>query len=158
LVIHKIGLLTPNYDLPDFCDDQQPVNEVTKQFHAFQVAYSERRESQIAPLYVFTFFGFTTSLPMETIVLQETDQDFLEVIDKARPHVVILDYRLSGEDSQQVCREIKKRYPHLPVLAMSCNSNINEVYDQHGFDGYIPKPFDLEELYAVLRRYIPPLA
>jgi DNA-binding response OmpR family regulator len=87
--------------------------------------------------------------------LGEADEDFLEVIDKARPHVVMLDFRLSGEECKQVCREIKKRYPHLPVLALSCNSNINELYSKAGFDGYIEKPFDLDQLYRTLRRYIP---
>ena len=38
---------------------------------------------------------------------------------------------------------------------MSCNYNINEVYDQQGFDDYIAKPFDLDVLYATLRKYIP---
>lgn len=87
--------------------------------------------------------------------LPDCDPDFLEVIDQARPHVVMLDYRLSGEECQRLCREIKTRYPHLPVVAMSCNNNINEVYDQYGFDDYIPKPFDLAHLYAVLRKHIP---
>jgi DNA-binding response OmpR family regulator len=117
---------------------------------------------------------------METIVIQETDQDILEVlyaalelegfnvyalleadrdflqlIDKARPHVVMLDFRFSGEGSKLVCREIKKRYPHLPVLALSCNSNIQSVYGKAGFDDYIAKPFDLDRLYRILRKYIP---
>lgn len=117
---------------------------------------------------------------METIVIQETDRDilevlyaalemegfrvyalppdhpdFLEVIDRPRPHVVVLDYRMSGEDCRALCCEIKARYPHLPVVAMSCNSNIHEVYDRQGFDDYIPKPFDLDQLYAVLRKYVP---
>jgi DNA-binding response OmpR family regulator len=117
---------------------------------------------------------------METIVIQDTDQDildilyfalkaegfqvyalndtgpeFLELIEKAKPHVVALDYRLSGEDCTRLCREIKQRYPHLPVLALSCNTNINEVYSQFGFDGYIPKPFDLDLLYRILRKHIP---
>jgi CheY-like chemotaxis protein len=67
----------------------------------------------------------------------------------------MLDYRLSGEQCIQYCRKIKKRYPHLPVLALSCNSNIHEVYSQSGFDGYIEKPFDLDLLYRILRTYIP---
>lgn len=116
---------------------------------------------------------------METVVIQETDQDvlevlyaalelegfrvyalpgadldFLEVIEQARPHAVILDYRFTGEECITLCRAIKARFPHLPVVAMSCNSNIHEVYDRHGFDDYIPKPFDLDLLYEVLRRYI----
>ena len=117
---------------------------------------------------------------METIVIQDTDQDvlevlyaaleiegfnvyalpgyepdYLQVIDKARPHVVMLDFRLNGEECKALCREIKARYPHLPVVAMSCNSNINEVYDRHGFDDYLEKPFDLDNLYRVLRKHIP---
>jgi DNA-binding response OmpR family regulator len=117
---------------------------------------------------------------METIIIQDTDQDildilyvalemagfqvyalsdigpdFLQLVEKAKPHVVAIDYRLSGEDAKRCCREIKERYPHLPVLALSCNSNINETYNESGFDGYIPKPFDLDLLYRILREHIP---
>lgn len=98
-----------------------------------------------------------TALELEgfrVYALPEADPGFLEVIEKARPHVVILDYRLSGENCKKFCREIKARYPHLPVVAMSCNNNIHEVYDQHGFDDYIPKPFDLDLLYRVLRKHV----
>jgi DNA-binding NtrC family response regulator len=87
--------------------------------------------------------------------LLEADSDFLHLIDKARPHVVMLDFRFSGEEARHVCLEIKKRYPHLPVLALSCNSNINEIYSKAGFDDYITKPFDLDQLYGILRKYIP---
>jgi DNA-binding NtrC family response regulator len=117
---------------------------------------------------------------METIIIQDTEKDILDilttalelehfkvftvmddetnllgVIAKLRPHVVVLDYRLDGKDCIRICREIKAHYPHLPVVAMSCNSNINQVYDQYGFDDYIEKPFDLDHLYQVLRKHIP---
>ncbi len=117
---------------------------------------------------------------MATIIVQETDSDvldiltyaleqggfnvypllnckenFLEVIEQTKPHVVILDFKLKGEESLRFLHEIKVRYPHLPVIASSCNSNINEEYDKAGFDGYIPKPFDMDELYVTLRKHIP---
>lgn len=117
---------------------------------------------------------------METIIIQETDQDilyiltvaleyegfqvysvlgydsnFLELIEETRPHVVMLDYRLNGEQSQDVCRRIKAKYPHLPVVALSCNANINHEYSKFGFDDYIKKPFDLDVLYGILRKHIP---
>jgi DNA-binding response OmpR family regulator len=87
--------------------------------------------------------------------LLEADRDFLGLIDKARPHLVMLDFRFSGEECMEVCQEIKQRYPHLPVLALSCNSNIQSIYTKAGFDDYITKPFDLEQLYGILRKYIP---
>lgn len=117
---------------------------------------------------------------METIIIQDTEKDILDIlatalelenfkvftvidnetnllgmIAKLRPHIVMLDYRLEGLDCIRICREIKASHPHLPVVAMSCNSNINEVYDRNGFDDYIEKPFDLDYLYEVLRKHIP---
>ena len=83
------------------------------------------------------------------------DSNFLELIDELRPHVVMLDFRLDGTICIDICRKIKARYPHLPVIALSCNSNIHDVYDRYGFDDYIPKPFDLDNLYAILRKHIP---
>jgi len=83
------------------------------------------------------------------------EDDFLGTIEKTKPHVVMLDYRLTGKSCVDVLRNIRVKYPHLPVIATSCNTNINEVYDKHGFDDYIDKPFDIEVLYDTLRRHIP---
>jgi DNA-binding NtrC family response regulator len=128
-----------------------------------------------------SLFGFVKKENvMETIIIQDTDKDILDILTAAlelehfkvftvmddetnllgmiarhRPHVIVLDYRLDGKECIRICREIKVRYPHLPVVAMSCNSNINEVYDRDGFDDYIEKPFDLDYLYEVLRKHIP---
>lgn len=117
---------------------------------------------------------------METIIVQETDSDvldvisyalvaggfnvypllscdenFIDIIEKTKPHVVMLDFKLGGNECLRVLREIKIKYPHLPVIAASCNSNINKAYDQVGFDDYIPKPFDIDVLYHTLRKHIP---
>ena len=102
----------------------------------------------------------TLALQMEgfsVFPLLDCGEDFLELIEEVRPHVVVLDYKLDGKRSIEICHLIKARFPHLPVLALSCNSNINEEYDRFGFDGYIKKPFDLDLLYRVLRTHIPKL-
>ena len=67
----------------------------------------------------------------------------------------MLDYPLHGERSLLVCQHIKEKYPHLPVIASSCNYNIHQEYNKFGFDGYIEKPFDLDLLYQILRKHIP---
>lgn len=91
----------------------------------------------------------------EVFALTEADGNFLELIDQARPHVVILNYEFTDLTCIQLCHRIKEKYPHLPVLALSCNYNINQEYHKYGFDGYIEKPFDLELLYLILRKHIP---
>ncbi|MDB5135599.1 MAG: response regulator receiver [Mucilaginibacter sp.] len=120
---------------------------------------------------------------METIVVQETDKEVLEVltialqmegfkvfasqnldknildlVEKQKPHVVMLDYRLKGDAAIEMCKLIRKKYPYLPVIALSCNSNIHNIYSQQGFADYIEKPFDLDLLYAVLRKHISKLS
>lgn len=86
--------------------------------------------------------------------IMDFDDDFLSLIEKLRPHVVMLDYPLHGERCLETCQRIKQEYPHLPVIASSCNNNIHQEYNKLGFDGYIEKPFDLDLLYRILRKHI----
>lgn len=67
----------------------------------------------------------------------------------------MLDFRLDGKMCLTILEKIKAKYPHLPVIAMGCNHNINDEYSIFGFDDYIAKPFDLDHLYLTLRKYIP---
>jgi len=100
----------------------------------------------------------TIALQMENFQVYsvlEFDSNFMDMIAELRPHVIMLDYKLDGKHCIEICHQIKAVYPHLPVIAMSCNSNINNEYDKFGFDDYIPKPFDLDHLYSILRKHIP---
>jgi len=115
----------------------------------------------------------------EKIVLQETDEavmealrlalelegfvvfpladdsgDFVDYIERLRPHVIMLDYKLDGHICIVMCQRIKEKFPYLPVIAMSCNSNIHEEYNKVGFDAYLEKPFDLDLLYHIVRKHI----
>jgi DNA-binding response OmpR family regulator len=91
----------------------------------------------------------------QVYAILDDQANFLELIDQLRPHVIMLDFRLSGATCISLCNEIKVKYPHLPVLALSCNNNIHVEYNKYGFDGYIKKPFDLDVLYGILRKHIP---
>jgi DNA-binding response OmpR family regulator len=80
--------------------------------------------------------------------------DLIDYIDQVRPHIIMLDYKLDGHICIDMCHRIKEKFPHLPVIAMSCNCNIHEEYNKVGFDAYIEKPFDLDRLYHIVRKYI----
>jgi DNA-binding response OmpR family regulator len=91
----------------------------------------------------------------KAIPIVHCDDDVIDIIDKARPHVVMLDVKLDGKDCIDICHKIKAKYPHLPVIALSCNVNIHEQYASGGFDAYIKKTFDLDLLYRILRQHLP---
>ncbi|MDP9046670.1 MAG: response regulator [Bacteroidota bacterium] len=92
---------------------------------------------------------------LSVVPIKSCSEDFLTLIDKHRPHAILLEYFLDGANCIESCRQIKSIYPRLPVIALSCNNHINELYEQGGFDDYIRKPFDLAVLYKVLRKQIP---
>lgn len=87
-------------------------------------------------------------------LVKDCEANFLAIIKQVNPDVVILDYRLDGKKSIEILKTIKGPYQMLPVIAISCNNNINTVAYALGFDGYIEKPFDLDLLYRVLRSHI----
>jgi CheY-like chemotaxis protein len=100
-------------------------------------------------------------LRLVTIVLEEMGcqtlavpdaETALEVLAHHIPDLVLADVRLPGMDGIELARRLK-RDPSLartPVLLMSA---YGEPADHDG-DGFLPKPFDLEELAYFLARYM----
>lgn len=80
-------------------------------------------------------------------------KDVVSLINVFNPHLILLDFRLSGEESVSVCTAIKQGFPSLPVVALSCNHDIQTEYARAGFDDYIFKPFDIDHLFTVLGKY-----
>ena len=96
------------------------------------------------------------ALEMENFVtfgICDGNADFLQLIQIVKPDLLLFGFTLTGKYSIAWCRAIKLLYPHLPILALSCNNNIGEVYSDCGFDDCISKPFNLEELYASVKKH-----
>ncbi len=74
------------------------------------------------------------------------------------PDVVVLDLMLPKMDGLAVCREIKDKAPHLPILMLTARDDVSDIVVglEMGADDYITKPFAFRELEAriksVLRR------
>lgn len=96
-----------------------------------------------------------TEAGFEVYATDHLSADFLDIIAAKQPNVVMLDYKLRGQEAINVCNQIKQRLPHLPIIALSCNYNIDQEYRQHGFDDFIRKPFDIDLLVRIIRKHIP---
>ena len=88
--------------------------------------------------------GFTVSMTADCDAMIEKIYSF-------HPEVVLLDYKISGKKSVETCRQIKKAFPNLPVIALSCNPMIPQVYKLAGFDDYIEKPFELDRFISMMK-------
>lgn len=71
----------------------------------------------------------------------------------AAPAAVVLDLRLPGMSGRDVCRQIKKESPAMPVIVLSAATDVMDkvVLLELGADDYVTKPFSPRELLARLR-------
>ncbi|GAA4922068.1 response regulator [Mucilaginibacter defluvii] len=72
----------------------------------------------------------------------------LPLINDFKPDLVILDYRVSGMNGGEICRQIKNHpeYGDIPVIIFSAYINSGGELNAYGCDAIINKPFDLGEL------------
>jgi DNA-binding response OmpR family regulator len=99
----------------------------------------------------------TVALQMEgfqVLGLTDYSDNALEMIRRHRPKLVLLDCRLSNYSGKQICHWIKSHFRNLPVIALSCDNHIDEHYRELGLDDYLKKPFDLDQLYQVVRKQL----
>jgi DNA-binding response OmpR family regulator len=77
----------------------------------------------------------------------------VEAFRAAPPSLVVLDLRLPGMPGPDVCRELKKAAPHLPVIVLSAKTDITDkvLLLEFGADDYVTKPFSPRELLARVR-------
>jgi putative two-component system response regulator len=83
-------------------------------------------------------------------------EDAIEVIEKAEPHLIVLDLMMPRLDGYGVMEEVRRVRPDLPVLMLSALSRDEPVWKawQSGIDWYMTKPFDLDELVKAAHRLL----
>ncbi|MDH3209555.1 MAG: response regulator transcription factor [Burkholderiaceae bacterium] len=77
----------------------------------------------------------------------------MRVIDAQQFDLVLLDLMLPGADGWDVCRHIRARRDHLPLMILSARSaEAHRVLGlELGADDYLPKPFSMLEMVARVR-------
>jgi CheY-like chemotaxis protein len=79
-------------------------------------------------------------------------RDALQKIEHRRPDVVLLDYQLPGMDGVQIAREIRGRgdLTDVKIVGMTAAGRMRRVCEEMQADGCLGKPFDLDDLIAVV--------
>ena len=74
---------------------------------------------------------------------------------REKPDIIFLDIWVSGMDGNIICRRIKedKDLKHIPVIMFSANGNTKKIATECGADGFLPKPFELDELLDMINKY-----
>jgi two-component system nitrogen regulation response regulator NtrX len=83
-----------------------------------------------------------------------TDNDDLKGQLDPRPDLIVLDLRLTRGSADQILQTVRARgLGDVPVVLLSAAGDLAERADELGVNAYVAKPFELEELLVVVRRF-----
>ncbi len=109
----------------------------------------DEESMQILLSYVLKSKGFTVDLATNgndaITLLQTTEFDLL-----------CSDIMLPELNGIEVCAYARKKYPHLPIIVISSKSQEKEIETalKVGANDYITKPFDVDYLLQIIKKYL----
>jgi CheY-like chemotaxis protein len=82
-------------------------------------------------------------------------KNILNNISDIRPDLILLDVMLNGMDGREICKAIKSdaAFNPIPIIMISASHNLQNFNILPGPpNGFIPKPFDIDNLVHVINR------
>lgn len=94
------------------------------------------------------------------VVIAENGKEAIKEFDKTDFHLVLLDLQMPEMDGFEVASyirshpDIKKR--NMPIIALTASSliDVKQQLDEVGMDDFIPKPFNPDNLYAKIIKFL----
>lgn len=90
----------------------------------------------------------------------ETADKALARLKRERPAVIITDIRMPGTDGLALLEQVHADHPQVPVIVMTAYADLDRAVAafQGGAFEYLPKPFDVDEAVAIVRRALAKVA
>jgi DNA-binding NarL/FixJ family response regulator len=93
-----------------------------------------------------------------SVVMSENGQNALAMVSQHQPHLIVTDVTMPQMDGYELIRQVRRQpaFRLLPVIFLTARTNTDERIKgyQLGCDAYLPKPFELNELTAVVRNLL----
>ena len=83
----------------------------------------------------------------------DSGAEALRLVEKLKPHVVLLDFRLNDLDGSAICRQITARHPEIPVIILTAylDDDILQGSLKAGARGFVLKNVDAFDLVRTIR-------
>jgi DNA-binding NarL/FixJ family response regulator len=93
-----------------------------------------------------------------SVIVAEDGQQALSMIETYHPHVLVTDINMPRMDGYELVRKVRQQpsFRLLPVVFLTERTSTEERIKgyQSGCDLYLPKPFEMEELGAIIRNLL----
>lgn len=87
------------------------------------------------------------------VVSAISGQEALEAVARRQPAVILLDMRMPVMDGWAVARALHAQGINVPIVVMTAAESAKRWADEVGAEGFLAKPFGLDELLAVVERF-----
>ena len=85
------------------------------------------------------------------VIKCDNQESVKELMSTEKVDIVIMDYWLSDGKADDVIIETKKKYPEVPILVVSADTNLDEVVKKLEVKDYLKKPFDIIEFQSKIK-------
>lgn len=89
-------------------------------------------------------------------VITTLDGEKIYEMYEQHPDLVFLDIWMSGVNGNTVCRKLKDddKTKAVPIIIFSANRDTEEIAMECGADGFLSKPFEINELLDIVKKYL----
>jgi DNA-binding response OmpR family regulator len=99
-------------------------------------------------LFVVTYMLERNGYVVSPVVVGEL---VIEEVLMMQPDLILMDINLRTCDGRELCLKLKTKYQlQTPIILFSANVYLASTVHLYKADGFIPKPFDLEELLSTV--------
>ena len=94
--------------------------------------------------------------PDRLIVTRASCDNIIEDAEQIQPNVILMDLWIPKIGGEQATIQLKKntKTESIPVILFSANDNILEISKKVNADGYLKKPFDIEDLKSAIEKQL----
>ena len=94
--------------------------------------------------------------PKYVTLVKRTDKGLQEHINSFQPDVMLIDNHIGQTDASVIISKIKagENYKSIPFILFSGSNDIKALAEELGATAYLPKPFNLNQLYQCVENVL----
>ncbi len=90
-----------------------------------------------------------------SIYIANNGLEAISIAQQHKPDLVLMDIQMPELDGISACKQLKTQFSGLPVIAFTANVMSYDIqsYQQAGFDGYLGKPLERQQLLVTIAKF-----
>lgn len=89
------------------------------------------------------------------VVIPSEDSTPLSQLNELTPDLILMDNSLGDGSGSLFCKQLKSNpgTAHFPIVLVSANTELDKMTLHSGADGFLAKPFDIDQLVAIAQKF-----